>query len=446
MFDDIGPNHRQGTAIFNNSFISNAPPGDANPAAWVQRMRFWTACHEMGHSFNLAHSWQKALTSQGKGPWIPLTDEPEARSFMNYPYNVSGGQTAFFADFEYRFSDGELLFMRHAPARFVQMGNADWFDHHGFQQANVSPEPTLKLELRTNREKALFEFMEPVVLEMKLINVSSQPQLIQEKMLSALDKATVILKKKGKPARQFLPYANYCWETRKKALMPGEAAYESLFVSSGLNGCDMAEPGHYTVQMALHLDEEDIVSNPLCLRIAPPRGYDEEFIAQDFFSDDVGRILTFDGSRFLSKGNDTLREVVERLSDRRVALHARVALANAAACDYKQLVLAEGKKEMLKPAEAVGSQVKVLPSNSETARKEFAAALLAQRDVAAESLGHIDYKCYIDRFSDWLAGQGESKKAVEIQDNLYQTMSARKVLDRVLQEVKARREGYVQKK
>ncbi len=34
---------------------------------------------------------------------------------MNYPYGVAGGESAFFADFEYRFSDGELLFMRHAP-------------------------------------------------------------------------------------------------------------------------------------------------------------------------------------------------------------------------------------------------------------------------------------------------------------------------------------------
>src|SRR5262249_46533400 len=46
MFDDIGPNHRQGTAIFVDSFISQAPGGDPAPAAWVARMRFWTACHE----------------------------------------------------------------------------------------------------------------------------------------------------------------------------------------------------------------------------------------------------------------------------------------------------------------------------------------------------------------------------------------------------------------
>ncbi len=59
MFDDIGPNHRQGTAIFTKSFISQPPAGDPASNAWVRRMQFWTACHEMGHSFNLAHVLQQ---------------------------------------------------------------------------------------------------------------------------------------------------------------------------------------------------------------------------------------------------------------------------------------------------------------------------------------------------------------------------------------------------
>jgi hypothetical protein len=331
--------------------------------------------------------------------------------------------------------------MRHAPARFVQMGNADWFDHHGFQQANVSPEPALKLELRVNREKALFEFMEPVVLELKLANISSQPQLVNENLLSDLDQITVVLKKDGKPARQFTPYAHYCYQSVNRALVPGESVYQSLFPSVGLNGWDMAEPGYYTVQAALHLDNEDVVSDPLRLRIAPPRGYDEEFIAQDFFSDDVGHILTFDGSQFLSKGNDTLREVAERLSERRVALHARVALANAMACEYKQLDLGEGTRERM-PVHMAGGKIKVTSANVKEARKEFTAALIDKRDVAAESLGHIDYKYYVNRFSDWLASQGEKKEASKVQDDLYQALSARKVKDRVLQEIKAKRESY----
>ena len=46
------------------------------PGRRRDRMRFWTAVHEMGHAFNLAHSWQKA----GGSGWVPLENEPEARS------------------------------------------------------------------------------------------------------------------------------------------------------------------------------------------------------------------------------------------------------------------------------------------------------------------------------------------------------------------------------
>ncbi|UCE46192.1 MAG: hypothetical protein JSW47_11275 [Phycisphaerales bacterium] len=444
MFDDIGPNHRQGTSIFNDSFISSAPTGDPNPAAWVQRMLFWTACHEMGHSFNLAHSWQKQHPPSWGTPWIPLANEPEARSFMNYPYRVSGGQTAFFSDFEYRFSDGELLFMRHAPARFVQMGNADWFDHHGFEEAGVSPEPTLKLELRINREKAIFEFMEPANLELKLTNISAQPQLVDERLLSSTDSMTVILKKDGKPARQFAPYAQYCWEPGKNVLMPGESIYEPLSISAGRNGWDMAEPGYYTIQVALHAESEDIVSNALRVRVAPPRGYDEEFLAQDFFCEDVGRVIAFNGSRFLTKGNEILHEVAEKLSDRRVALHASLALGNEVAGEYKQLV--EDKKE---PRKQLG--IRILHAQPKEARKLLDVALTAKMAASVESIGHIGFKRYVDSYSDWLAAQGAPEDAAKTQDALYETMSARKVhgrkiLDKVQGEIKKRSESYRTKK
>jgi hypothetical protein len=436
MFDDVGPNHRQGTAIFNDSFIATPPVGDTNPAAWVQRMIFWTACHEMGHCFNLAHSWQKSLGI----PWIPLADEPEARSFMNYPYRVAGGQTAFFADFEYRFSDAELLFMRHAPERFVQMGNADWFDHHGFQSANISPEPALKLELRANRETTLFEFLEPVTLELKLSNISSQVCLVDENVLSSGESLTVIIKKDGKPARQLLPYVQRCWLAKKRALTPGMSIYESLFVSAGRNGWDLAEPGKYTIQVALHLEGEDIVSNPLPLRVAPPRSYDEELIAQDLLVDDVGRIIALDGSYFLEKGNDVLRNTVERLADRRVALHARIALGRVLMQDYKQLV-----------AESVngrrGLAVRLRSAQLETAKQYFSAALMDKPEEAMTSLGHIDYRWYQERLADCMAQHGDVNEAVRIQQQLCQAMSARRVNGRgiaegILQKIKERRDSY----
>jgi len=440
MFDDIGANHRQGTAIFNDSFIANAPAGDANPTAWVNRMIFWTACHEIGHCFNLAHSWQKQHPPSWGTPWIPLANEPEARSFMNYPYNVSGGQTAFFANFEYRFSDGELLFMRHAPGRFVQMGNADWFDQHGFQEAAVSLSPPLRLEIRANRERPVFEFMEPVTLELKLTNVCSEPQLVDERLLSSSEALVVIVKKDGKPARQYVPYAQYCWSADRRALLPGESMYDSLFISAGRNGWDLAEPGNYTVQVALRLEQEDIVSNELRLRVTPPRAYDEEYLAQDLFSDDVGRIIAFEGSRFFERGNDVLREVAAKLSDRRVALHASLALGGGLAFDHKQLV--EDPKE---PRKHLG--IKVEPPKVDEARELLDAALIAQAPQAVESFGHVSFRRRVDEFSAWLAEQGAEEQAFQTQDALLSTMSARQVggrpiLPRVLADIEATRDAY----
>jgi carbamate kinase len=432
MFDDIGPNHRQGTAIFNESFISDAPDADPEPEAWIQRMRFWTACHEMGHAFNLAHSWQKALGNRWK---IGLSNEPEARSFMNYPYNVKGGQEAFFRTFAYRFSDQELEFMRHAPAQFVQMGNADWFDNHGFQQTHPDVLQVFQLELRVNRKQPMFQFLEPIVLELKLKNISALPKAIPVNMLSELDHMVAIVKKNGRPARRFLPYAQSCYEPSSRTLGPGESIYESLFISAGQNGWDLAEPGNYLIQIALHShdEEQDIISNPLQLRIAPPHGYDEELLAQDFFSEDVGRILTFNGSQILTAANDTLREVAERLGERKVALHAKLTLANKMSLDYKLIDF--DKRE-----------VNVIPSNVDEAHKAIEDALIDNQDEAVETLGHIDYKNYMDRFSDWLVEQGNANEGVKVQHNLREILSDRKVATPVLETIKKRIDGYTQTK
>lgn len=446
MFDDIGPNHRQGTAIFYDSFISQLPAGDPNAAAFVKRMHFWTTCHEMGHGFNLAHSWQKALTSGGKGPWIPLVNEPEARSFMNYPYNVKGGTTAFFSDFEFRFTDSELLFLRHAPERFVEMGAADWFDHHGFQQADVSPEPKLRLEIRVNRDKPIFEFLEPCSIELKLTNIATEPQLVPEDVVSDLERMTIIVKKDGKPARQYASYAHYCRKTGIQVLAPQSSVYDTAYLSSGLNGWDVAEPGYYTVQVALRFNDEDNVSNPLRLRIAPPESHEEEFLAQDFFSTDVGRVLAFDGSMALSGATDTLREVVGKFSARRVATHARVALALPRLLNYKTLSLDKlVSPTSIASAAKTGGSIQIAEASLDQSQAELDLALLKSPEKSAETLSNIDYKYYVDRFTNGLAVLGSRPAAVKAQEILYRALSARKVKATVLESVKKNKEAIESK-
>jgi hypothetical protein len=430
MFDDIGPNHRQGTALFVDSFIAQPPQNDPSPAAWIDRMRFWTAVHEMGHAFNLAHSWQKSLGT----PWVPLADDPEARSFMNYPYSVAGGQAAFFSTFEFRFTDQELLFIRHAPERFVQMGNAAWFDHHGFEEAPTAEDRTLALEIRVNRERERYEFLEPVWLELKLTNTGQQPQLVDADALDA-GSLTLILKKQGREARQLVPFRQKCIEPATKVLMPGDSVYGTVLASAGINGWDVAEPGTYLVQAAARVGDEDVISNPLVLRIAPPVSHEEEYVASDVLTQDTARVLVFGGSRFLEGSNDVLREVVDRLPDRRIALHARVALGNPLILDYK---LIEPTEDLL------GRKCRIEKAKPDEAMTLIEPALVQQADTAAESFGHIRYRGLAERVARRFVQAGAEAEAASTLDSLIGTLEKRSVRGRsvkpeVIAEVKETR-------
>jgi hypothetical protein len=239
-----------------------------------------------------------------------------------------------------------------------------------------------------------------------------------------------------------MPYARYCFQGLKTVLMPGESTYESVFISAGQNGWDLADPGYYTIQTALHLADEDVVSNELRLRIIPPASYEEEYVAQDFFSDTVGRIMTFDGSRYLERGNDVLRDVTARLADKRVAVHAQVALGAPLAQEYKLLEVGEDAPRLATSVGETGGGIRCLKPSAKEASAELSAALVQQPDVAAQTLGHIDYKYYADRYAAWLADQGESKAAADVQDTVLKTLSERGVLDRVLKDVQAARDGY----
>jgi hypothetical protein len=394
-------------------------------------MRFWTAAHEMGHAFNLAHSWQKSL---GTG-WFPLTDEPEARSFMNYPFRVQGDEPAFFADFRYRFSDSELLFMRHAPEQFVQMGNADWFDDHGFSQVRRN-DTGLRLEVRSNRERPVFEFLEPVRLELKLTNTRRAPATVDRSTLDNGGAVTLVVSRKAAPARQWHSYAEYSAEPRYEVLERNESLYVALDPSSGLNGWDLAEPGAYQVQVALALPGGTVVSNALWLTVGVPTSTEEQRLAQDVFTEDVGRTLAFGGSRFLDGANDTLREVVERLPERRVGMHAKYALARPEARSFKRLEFEEGQTPFTNAAAADG---RVTTGRAKSgAADALSSALLADPDTAAETLGHIGYEHSVDELTELYVNKGDDRAAARCQASMGKVFESRGVLKKVVDRIERR--------
>ncbi|MDX2148570.1 MAG: hypothetical protein SFZ23_13715 [Planctomycetota bacterium] len=426
MFDSIGRNHRQGTAIFCNSFIRQAPAGDPAPQAWRDRMQFWTAVHEMGHGFNLAHSWQKSL---GDG-WIPLANEPLARSFMNYPYRVPGGERAFFRDFAYRFSDAELLFMRHAPEEFVRMGDAAWFDNHALEQGDDEPDaaPPLTLQLRTQRPGDRFEFLEPVMVELKLTNASDQPQVVGAHALQDLSHVALVVKKDGRPAKRFQPFATYCHKPNMVALAPGQSLYELIFAGADRTGWLASEPGNYTLQAILPISEGRVISNELRIRIERPASWEADNLGQDYFSLDVGRVLAFDGSSVLQSATDTLREVVEHdaTADLKAATHARIALG------FERT----GNRRVFKPTDGV-PQVSLTKGDPDEALRLLDQAIRRGGQSAAETLGNIDFNYYARKFVKWLRTENAGAEAKAVVDAAASTLRARNVIPQVIEQLEA---------
>lgn len=410
MFDDIGPNHRQGTAVFEDSFISDKPAGDPDPAAFAKRMRYWTLIHEMGHAFNLAHSWQKHLGT----PWVPLVSNPEDRSFMNYPYNVAGGQAAFFADFEYRFTDQELLFLRHAPGKFVQQGNADWFDDHGFESPEdyqrYAEHSGLSLEIGFNRSTPRFEYLEPVMLEAQIQNNSGQFIALPSGLIKNPDLVTVVVKKKGEPARQWHPYARYLKSQETITLNPGETHVDDLFISAGLNGWDLADPGFYDIQMQIEVGNETLVSNRITIQVEVPRTRQEEILAQDIFTDDAGRVMKFDGSGVLQIGVEAWETLVAKLPDSRAADHARLALALPKTRNYRLLNIKTAPGAAYLDANVAFKTIKADPK---TADEMLKAALVKSPQVAADTLGYQDFSAYCTTCADWRTAEGDKEGAIE---------------------------------
>jgi hypothetical protein len=433
MFDDIGPNHRQGTAIFTDSFIQDAPPGDPNAGAWRNRMQFWTAVHEMGHAFNLAHSWQKAAgVAQGApgDPWIPLANENEARSFMNYPFRVSGGESSFFSDFRFTFSDNELIFMRHAPRRFVQMGNSNWFVNHAFEAPDEMRQTgNWALAIRPNRDINSYRFLEPVTMELKLTNTSGEAMSVDDDMLTDGRHVTVFLQREGGETRQWRPLITRCHETHDNSLGPDESIYGAHMISTSTEGWLIDEPGFYKVQAAIDMGAEIVVSNVMRIYVGPPASNEESAVAPDYFTEDVGRVMAFAGAPGLSSACEVLERVTRSCADNPAARMAELALTSPLLRNFKTLNADDGREAMA---------IKAAAAKVGAAAKAQLSALLKDPAAAADTMGNIPYFGQLRTVAEAMEDDGDEKGAVDVMTRTIEVMKQRDILASVISNVERR--------
>jgi hypothetical protein len=351
---------------------------------------------------------------------------------MNYPFRVAGGHSAFFANFDFRFTNDELIFMRHAPRRFVQMGNEAWFENHGFEDTRSASEGSLfALKLRPNRESNNFRFLEPVSLELKLTNASGEAQVVDEDCLSDGRHVAIVVRRDGGQTRKWRPFMTYCHEPHAAALKPGESRYASHFVGATADGWLIDEPGFYLVQAAVELAGELVLSNVLRIHVSSDTSAADNAVAPDYFSEDVARVLAFQGAPALDKANDTLKLVVERCAGTPAATHAAVAMSSPMLRDFKSLKAGDTRADL-----AFGTSAMKLDQGS----KIQVDALVKKPDEAAQTMGHISYFDTLERLSTTLASEGDTKQAKSVQKSVVDIMEKRGVLKAVVDAAKRRLE------
>lgn len=383
MFDNIGDHHRQGVAIFYDSIEKSVPGKDiANAKPWIDRQKFWTTCHEIGHGLNLYHSWER----EDVNSWLPLENEPDVPSFMNYPSQYKGIST-YFQEFVYEFSQSELLFLRHAPDYYVRMGGADWFDKEGF--GYWTENETLKLQISLSKQ--IFEFMEPVLIDLKLINNSVESIDVPDNILRNDVYTTIIIQKKGAEAVKYERLVRECGDIFQTQIQGkntnDNSKMESINLSVGLAGWYISEPGEYTINAAVYYEEKVLIANPESIVVRLPVHRYEERIAQEYFTMDTAKVIYFNGSKTDAKTNNHLMEVLAQLPDRHVSIHAGITLAMPDIEPYKVFTSDMG-------------QVKVISPDHEKASLKLENAL--KHRGAEMSLGKKLFTSYVDLMKEQL--------------------------------------------
>ncbi|GLF97883.1 zinc metalloprotease [Streptomyces yaizuensis] len=334
MFDQTG-RQRQGVAIFYNSLRDYNCLGTA--------MELFTYVHELGHVFNMLHSWDKNLAVP-PAPLGPNSGFGEL-SWMNYPalYNNGAGRAEgqhFWQDFPYRFSDNELRHLRHGFHRHIVPGGDNALTNAAldlsataqtFTLPGAGEDPGLSLSLGG---KQFFGHGEPVMAELRLSRTGVTGDVTVAGSIGPKGERTkVVITDPYGRTRVFRPIARTCSghgeaEGTVTLTEANPAVYETAYLGYGSDGLYFAEPGAYQVT-AVHtgLDGARTVSPTRTLRVRTPLDRADQEVGEFLTGDDQGTLLAFLGSDapHLTAGNDALQELIERHGDHPLAAYARLA-------------------------------------------------------------------------------------------------------------------------
>lgn len=340
MFDAGGAFQRQGAAVFYDAIKGND--------AASQRAQLRTYVHEIGHAFNLLHSWQKNLAD----PPQPLGSNGGLGdlSWMNYawkyqpPAPAAGGEAAYWSNFAWQFTDRELAHLRHGLYKNVIMG-ANAFGKGaaevdpGLFDDPVSDTSGLALELRS---KGAFEYGEPVVVELRLATTDTRGSETHSFLHPKDDFVTIAIRQPSGRVVTYRPLMPRCADEAKTVVLDGAkpAVYDSAFIGYGADGQYFDAPGEYELRAQyVASDGSRIVSPSLRLRVRPPLSRADERVGELLMGSEQGQLLYLLGSdsASLQSGDDAIDELIEDHGDHPLAVYGQMLKGVNAGRDFKQL-------------------------------------------------------------------------------------------------------------
>lgn len=315
MFDQSGL-QRQGCAVFYR--------GIGGSTAEQKRLQVYTCVHELGHCFNLLHSWQKSLATP------PKPNNVNALSWMNYPWGYPAGPAAFWNGFGFKFEKPELEHIRHGFRNDVIMGGKPFGTGSSLQQINALFEKPVEnnapLELVLDAHRA-YHLGEPVDLEIKLKTTTFKDNEVISSLHPDFGFVIVGIKKPGGEVVVYEPIGEKCIVPEHAMLsLENPAIYENAYIGFHKDGFLFDQPGKYEVRAVYTAEDGSrIVSEMLALRVKSPLTAADDDVADAFLDEEVGYLLKFKGSDapYLQRGNDLLDGVIDNHPEHPLAVYAQ---------------------------------------------------------------------------------------------------------------------------
>lgn len=328
MFDQQG-RQRQGCAVFHANLAGSTPDR--------QRDQLYTCVHELGHCFNLYHSFHKQYMNP------PQPNRLDALSWMNYPWGFPGGAAAFWSQFSFQFDAPELVHLRHAFRNDIVIGGNPFGTGAALEDPGAFADPIedhsgLRLELRGRTSYLLGE---PVVPEIKLELTDLRGREITANLHPNFGFVEIGIQHPSGRVRVYRPMLQHCITPTTGTLTADTPSiYESAYIGYGLDGLYFDSPGLYRLRAAyIAPDGSRVISNSFSLRVRSPVTREDDDVAELVLGEEQGSLFYLLGSdsQHLTSGRDALHEVIDRHGKHPLAVYARLTHGMNALREFKHI-------------------------------------------------------------------------------------------------------------